>query len=250
MLHDLSGIEKYYAQMPFADLPAGHIFEEDIWWWVASGQADGYGDGTFHPTEAVTRQAAARFFERFYDMMGGYWPYIDHHTHTCDIEPTPEQNAAADALLAGAEANVPVLFPTKGAALAAGYIVIAPPAPGQSGSHLVKGSYLLDGIDLDPTKPESLVLAWQVPETNDTPVAAEMFLRNYRGPGPTWPPEPGGCRTLWHAHDNLCHSLTTGRVVGLANFGGCPDGSLLRISPEMLHVWVDGRDDPFEGIET
>lgn len=254
MLHDLSGIGEYYSKMSYSDVPDSHVFAEDIWWWTASGQARGYPDGTFRPTDPVTRQGAASFFTNFYEMMGGAWPYLDHHEHVCDVEPTEEQNAAADALLAAAEAQVPVLFPTKGAALAAGYVVVAGPAGPRAGSHLVKPAYVVDGIDLDPTKPESLVVApsWPAAETNSAPIAAEMFLRDYVGSGPTWPPEPGGCRTLWHAHDNLCHS-TSGSglgVTGIATAGGCPSGSMVRISPEMLHVWVDGRADPFEGIET
>src|SRR5262245_45632999 len=100
MLHDLSGIERLYGNVTFSDVPSTHAFALDIRWWVASGQADGYPDGTFHPSEAVTRQAAARFFARFFDMMGGFWPHIDHHEHVCDVEPTAEQNAAADSLLA------------------------------------------------------------------------------------------------------------------------------------------------------
>jgi hypothetical protein len=41
-----------------------------------------------------------------------------------------------------------------------------------------------------------------------------------------------------------------GPVVGVATFGGRPNGTMVPISPEMLQVWVDGRADPFEGIET
>jgi len=256
MLHDLSGIERLYGAVTFSDVPSTHLFAGDIRWWVASGQADGYPDGTFRPTEPVTRQAAAAFFTRFYDMMGGFWPHIDHHEHVCETEPTAEQIAASDALLAAAKVQVPLLFETKGEALAAGYRVNAP-AFGSTGSHMVNDEYTQDGIALDPTKPESLVVANPPgPESNSTPIAAEMFVREYVGTGPLWPPEPGGCRTLWHGHDNLCFNaglLEGGSVVYLATLpGGCWGTSMVRITPEMLHVWVDEAhaDDPFVGIET
>jgi hypothetical protein len=255
ILHELSGIHRVYGpSFEMIDVPTTHLFFDAIRWWVASGQADGYDDGTFRPTEPVTRQAGAAFLSRFYDMMGGYWPFEDHHSHVCTEEPTEEQNEAADALLAAALVQVPLLFETKGEALAAGYRVTAPPFGGE-GSHMVNDDYTQDGIALDPTKPESLVIGDDPgPEDNNSPVAAEMFVREYVGSGPTWPPEPGGCRTLWHGHDNLCYNgslLEESSVVWLSTIGsGCIGNSMVRITPEMLHVWVDGRPDPFSGIET
>jgi hypothetical protein len=249
ILHRLSGIEGTYADMSFVDVPSSHPFEEDIDWWVSSGQADGYTSGEFRPGAPVTRQAAAAFLMRFFDMMGGYWPYADHHDHVCETEPTLEQDAAADQLIVDVEATIPVLFPTKAAALAVGYKVNAPPFAGE-GEHLVHPVYTQDGISLDPTKPESLVV-----DANGVDIAAAMFVREYVGPGPVWPPEPGGCRTLWHGHDNLCYSapfLEGGVVTWLADLGGCGGSSMVRITPEMLHVWRDEfwDGDPFDGIET
>jgi hypothetical protein len=83
-----------------------------------------------------------------------------------------------------------------------------------------------------------------------------MFVREYVGPGPTWPPEPVGCVGLWHGHDNLCYDgslLEESQVVFLATLpGGCIAGSMVRITPEMFHVWRDAYWDggPFDGIET
>ena len=45
----------------FADVPADHPFRTAIWWMVGAGLTSGYGDGTFRPTNAVTRQALASF---------------------------------------------------------------------------------------------------------------------------------------------------------------------------------------------
>lgn len=247
ILHELSGIENTYGgSVPFSDVPLGYAFRGDISWWYRSGQAEGYSDGTFRPKDSVTRQSLARFLDRYYQMMGGYWPYTDHRTHVCDEPVTSEQQAIGDQLLADVEDAIAAQFPTKAAAMAAGYRIAAPPFGGE-GSHLVNDDYSSDGIFLDPTKPESLVLG-----PDDNTVEAAMFVREYVGPGPVWPPEPAGCLTKWHAHDNLCYSapfLSGGHVTMIANFAPC-GANLLRITPEMLHVWIDGRADPFEGIET
>jgi hypothetical protein len=246
MLHRLSGIEDTYGTRTFVDVPSSHPFSAAISWWVNSGQAKGYTDGTFRPLDAITRQSGAELLSLFYEMMGGYWPYFDHSNHAeeCDDPITPEQQAAADDLLADVLVEVAARWPTVDEALDAGYRITAPPFGGE-GSHMVHPDYTQDDIQLDPTKPESLVLG----DDNHT-VAAAMFVREAVGEEG---PQVGGCLTLWHAHDNLCYDapfLEAGNVVWLAYLGGCPSGTMVRITPGMLHVWVDGRPDPFEGIET
>ncbi|MCC5951286.1 MAG: S-layer homology domain-containing protein [Acidimicrobiia bacterium] len=49
------------AQGPFSDVPSDHRFCPEITWLVDNGIASGYEDGTFRPTEPVSRQAMARF---------------------------------------------------------------------------------------------------------------------------------------------------------------------------------------------
>lgn len=49
---------------PFTDVPADHAFCQDIAWLVDTGIADGFPDGSFHPTAPVSRQAMAVFLER------------------------------------------------------------------------------------------------------------------------------------------------------------------------------------------
>lgn len=255
LLHRLSGITSSYGSVTFDDVALDHPFQKDISWWYMSRQADGYTDNTFRPVAPVTRGSVARFLTRFYDMMGGYWPFVDHHTHEAlcaGVTPTAEQQAIADQLLADVEATIPVLFPTRAAAEAAGYRYTAPAFAGE-GVHLVHDDYSQDGIMLDPTKPESLVV-----DANGVDIAAAMFVREHMGSGATWPPEPAGCITLWHAHDNLCYTSNlldpTAVVNWIAGFGGsrCPEGTMVRVTPEMLHVWRDEFWDggPFDGIHT
>jgi hypothetical protein len=53
----------------FPDVGVTHPFCHEIAWMVAAGITDGYTDGTFKPTNTITRQAAARFLFRF-DALG------------------------------------------------------------------------------------------------------------------------------------------------------------------------------------
>jgi len=45
----------------FSDVPADSPFRDAIAWGVSAGVTDGFTDGGFHPTEPVSRQAAAAF---------------------------------------------------------------------------------------------------------------------------------------------------------------------------------------------
>jgi hypothetical protein len=244
VLHRLSGIDGYYSVRPFSDVPAGSPFAQDIWWWTASGQADGYSDGTFRPTEPVSRQSAAKFFHNFHRMLGGHWPY-HAHTHTeCDEETvTPEEQQAALDLIAATEAPIDAHWPNLAAAQAAGFQLVGP-ILGGFGGHYVNPAYQQDGVILDPTKPEVLMIL-----SNGDTVGAMFTTEEVGVEGP----QVGGCLTQWHAHEDICFDkpfLEGGTFVGLADSGGCPGSSMVFITPQMLHVFIDGRADPFEGIET
>jgi hypothetical protein len=174
----------------------------------------------------------------------------------CDTPPTPEEEAKADEIIADVEELLDTTYPNVSAALADGYRYAAPPFGGE-GSHLVNDDYGQDGLQVDDpsayaeavTKPESLVV-----DNNGVNIAAAMYVREYVGPGPSWPPAPVGCIGTWHAHDNLCYDapfLEGGSVTTIA-WSGCPSGSRVLITPEMLHVWHSDywNGDPFQGIET
>src|SRR5690606_2819720 len=46
---------------PYADVTEDHPFHDEILWATDEGITGGYSDGTFRPTNAVSRQAAAAF---------------------------------------------------------------------------------------------------------------------------------------------------------------------------------------------
>jgi hypothetical protein len=49
----------------FTDVPAGHLFEQPISWMAGEGITNGYPDGTYRPTNAVTRQHMAAFVQNW-----------------------------------------------------------------------------------------------------------------------------------------------------------------------------------------
>ena len=55
----------------FDDVPAGHIFYDDIMWMVEAGITLGCGDGTFCPSDRLTRAQIASFFARALDLTDG-----------------------------------------------------------------------------------------------------------------------------------------------------------------------------------
>lgn len=61
----LSGAGAVWASHQFPDVPTDSPFHADIDWLVDQGIAEGYSDGTFRPTNPVSRQAAAAFFHRY-----------------------------------------------------------------------------------------------------------------------------------------------------------------------------------------
>lgn len=57
---------------PFPDVPADSPFADDITWMVERGITTGYADGTFRPTNQVSRQAFAAYLYRYVtDNAGG-----------------------------------------------------------------------------------------------------------------------------------------------------------------------------------
>ena len=110
--------------------------------------------------------------------------------------------------------------------------------------HYVNWTYYVDGIELDPSRIESIVV-------QNGQLVSGMYILN---PGKTMADVPAlaGELTTWHDHQNLCFDLTRNppMLVGLAVDGVCAHGTLTP-TPPMLHVWlVPHPCGPFAGIET
>lgn len=54
-----------WASHQFSDVPTNNPFHDDIGWMADHGIANGYADGTYKPTNPVTRQAFAAFLHRY-----------------------------------------------------------------------------------------------------------------------------------------------------------------------------------------
>ena len=104
-----------------------------------------------------------------------------------------------------------------------------------------------DGRVFDPTHPESLVYA-VAPNGRPVLLGAVFQMPQIGEPGPAI----GGPLTVWHAHENICISLTPPGLSGLLGpLGTCPVGSiLLARTAEMIHVWiVPGAPEPFGDLD-
>jgi len=127
------------------------------------------------------------------------------HT-SCTTAPTPQQQEAADKLVADTKAGV-AKYTDLSAATTTGYQPMSP--TWQPVTHYLNPAYQQDGKVLDPSRPEALVYA----NTSKGPIlVAAMYLMPDPGdPGP----QIGGCLTQWHAHSLLGWQ-----------------------TPEMMHMWI------------
>lgn len=82
-LHRLAGSPPGPFPNPgFGDVASSSAFFDEISWLAASGVGQGFPDGTFHPTQSVTRSAAAKYLYALAGSPGGDPPdpgYVDVH---------------------------------------------------------------------------------------------------------------------------------------------------------------------------
>ena len=179
-----------------------------------------------------------------------------HHVHAGSVappgtvlppattrEPTREESNAAEGLLLATRAGIARYADPKVAA-AAGYHVA-----GMSGIdfHANNPAYEGDGRVLDPEKPETLVYA-VAPDGRPVLLGALFVMPKVGEPGPA----VGGPLTVWHAHQDICFSLTPPALTGvLSPLGTCPIGSItMPLTGEMMHVWtVPGAPQPFGDLD-
>lgn len=174
---------------------------------------------TDSPGGAITMPAADMQMETGMKMAGP----------ACTSSPTAAQQHAAVKLVDSSWAGAKP-YQALAAAQAAGYVPITP--TGLPVVHYLNPAFYRStargGPVLNVQQPQSLVYA-NTPE--GAVLVAAMFIM---APGAGTPPQPGGCLTQWHQHTNLCFGLRG--VVALAD-PDCPDGSVNRVTPPMLHVW-------------
>lgn len=70
VLYRAAGAPKVESGSKFTDVPAGQWYSDAIAWAQQTEVAAGYADGTFRPTESVTRQDAMAFLFRYAKLFG------------------------------------------------------------------------------------------------------------------------------------------------------------------------------------
>ena len=178
-----------------------------------------------------------------------------HEDHVAAPHPTspsvtPEQQAAADRLLADTKAILPQW--TDEVAHAAGFRTIGDAGTGTE--HLLNWAWITDDVVLDPRRPESLV--YHVTPDGRRQLAAAMYILP-PGTADADVPDIGGTLTQWHIHNNLCFTpeeTVDGhpqrRVMGLTSEDGTCDRGERLPDAAMLHVWiVDHPCGPFSALE-
>jgi hypothetical protein len=156
---------------------------------------------------------------------------------------TVAQKERADGLLRDTK-FVMERFPDEASVQAAGFRSIG---DGISGfEHFVNTDYLTDENELDPTRPESIVM--EVTAGTKRVVSAMYILD--RGTTMDQIPDAVGPPAMWHDHQNLCWDETGTRLAGRVVNGVCKPGGTMQPTAPMLHVWVvDNPCGPFSGTE-
>lgn len=157
-------------------------------------------------------------------------------------EPTQSELAEAEHLHTDVAAGI-APYADPAIAAAAGYEV-----EGIHGTnfHAANKRNENDGRILDPARPETLVYA--AGPHGPVLLGAMFVMPSLGAPGPA----VGGPATIWHAHENICLSLTPPSLTGiLSPLGNCPVGSIAwPVTPEMIHVWtVPGAPEPFGDLD-
>jgi len=120
--------------------------------------------------------------------------------------------------------------------------------PGSDARHHRNDEYVLDGIQLDPERPEYLMYYPDPNRNGEQTLTGLMFLADGRDAKGR---QFAGPLSIWHYHkytNARCWGgrglLSTGMI---DDDGNCPAGSVpLNRSPEMVHVWlIDHPRGPF-----
>ncbi|MCW2714669.1 MAG: hypothetical protein JWN88_1716 [Frankiales bacterium] len=214
---------------------------------VASGQAvtagheasTGHADGDSHPEgpgHAVDPGHADGAGQAAGGAAAGHG-----HGPVDTTPPTPEQRAAADKLLRESRAALK-RYEVLSVAEADGY-KITHDAGGKL-YHYGNPAYARDGRTLDPRRIESLLYV-TIPGGGKLLVGGMFTMpKGERGPN------IGGSLTQWHGHDDLCLDPAQGIAISQPPGGGCPPGSAVGTTGEMMHVWsIEYPGGPFAELD-
>lgn len=174
---------------------------------------------------------------------GGHGGETGGHGHgpVDTTPPTAAQQAAADELLRASRATMR-RYDLASVAEADGYRVVHD--AGGRLLHYLHDGYARDGRDLDPQRIESLL--YVVLPGGGKLLVGGMFTvpKGQRGEA------VGGSLTQWHAHDDLCLDPARGIAITQQPGGGCPPGSAVGTTGEMMHVWaLDYPGGPFGELD-
>ena len=164
---------------------------------------------------------------------------------------TPAQVSAAQTLIARSTTFMaPFTSITTGrSALAAALNAAGFESIGDAGTgfeHYVNWTYYNDGIEMDPTRIESVVL--QKLSNGQWIAASAMYILN-TGKTMADVPDIAGSLTSWHDHQNLCWDASGHHLAGILVNGSCTGGTF-HPTPPMLHVWMTPQVcGPFTGTE-
>lgn len=150
------------------------------------------------------------------------------HAHTAPAEATADEAACGARLVADVRAAT-ARFEDFAVAEAEGYRT--GPDGGKIIQHYGNARYSRDGLTWDLAHPETLVYVRR-PD-------GQMRLAGalYKAPRGEHGPQPCGELTHWHTHSNCIDSATRAPAADPVG-GACPDGTTLRTSVEMIHIWT------------
>jgi hypothetical protein len=145
------------------------------------------------------------------------------HAHDAPCEPTPEQQAAADSLVAEVRAELRQYENNPFAAMADGFDYVFGPTDRML--HVVHTRRVRDPDVLKSSEIESFI--YYMTDTGWVPIGGMFVMPRYGMKGP----EPGGCLTKWHHHGGFVGRLAT---------AGTAENT-----PDMMHVFTYPGLDPW-----
>ncbi|MGH2771323.1 MAG: hypothetical protein ACRDJF_12505 [Actinomycetota bacterium] len=149
-------------------------------------------------------------------------PNGEHHTHSGECTPTPQQQASADKLVADTKAALAKYLNNPQQALADGFV--AYPVPLTKWFHMFNYERFEDGHVLSPEHIESFM--YGMTDDGLSPIGGMYIFV----PRDQQPPDPTGCLMQWHKHSQVGTSL---------------DPEHLDESMWMAHVFLQGDIDPW-----